>query len=108
MAVWIMTDFLPLINTDKIYFYRISNITHETVNHAAAMATAEAECAEVAVMVVYSPPVAVMVVYSPPVAVMVVYSPPVAVMVVYSPPVAAAVADIHDCLYVCIGRANFL
>ena len=96
MAVWIMTDFLPLINTDKIYFYRISNITHETVNHAAA--TAEAECAAVAVMVVYSPPVAVMVVYSPP----------VAVMVVYSPPVAAAVADIHDCLYVCIGRANFL
>ena len=78
MAVWIMTDFLPLINTDKIYFYRICNITHETVNHAAAMATAEAECAAVAVMVVYSPPV------------------------------AAAVADIHDCLYVCIGRATFL
>ena len=77
MAVWIMTDFLPLINADKIYFYRICNITHETVNHAAAMATAEAECAAVAVMVVYSPPVAV------------------------------AVADIHDCLYVCIGRATF-
>jgi len=80
MALWIMTDFLPLINADKIYFYRICNITHETVNHAAAMATAEAECAAVAVVVV----------------------------VVYSPPVAAAVADIHDCLYVCIDRATFL
>jgi hypothetical protein len=30
MAIWIMTDFLPLINADKIYFYRICNITHET------------------------------------------------------------------------------
>ena len=58
MAIWIMTDFLPLINPDKIYFYRICNITHETVNHASAAA-----------VVVYSPPVAVAVVYSPPVAV---------------------------------------
>jgi hypothetical protein len=47
MALWIMTDFLPLINADKIYFYLICNITHETVNHAAASA-----------VVVYSPPVA--------------------------------------------------
>jgi hypothetical protein len=45
-----MTDFLPLINADEISFYRICNITHETVNHAVA------ECAAV---VVYSPPVAV-------------------------------------------------
>ena len=43
-----MTDFLPLINADKIYLYRICNITHETVNHAAAAA-----------VVLYSPPVAV-------------------------------------------------
>jgi hypothetical protein len=48
MALWIMTDFLPLINADKIYFYRICNITHETVNNATAAA-----------VVVYSPPVAV-------------------------------------------------
>jgi hypothetical protein len=34
-------DFLPLINADKIYFYRICNITHETVNHAAATAVVE-------------------------------------------------------------------
>ena len=27
MALWIMTDFLPLINADKIYFYLICNIT---------------------------------------------------------------------------------
>jgi hypothetical protein len=65
MALWIMMDFLPLINADKFYFYRICNITHETVNHAAAAA-------------------------------------------VYSPPVAAVAVDIHDCLYVCIGRATFL
>jgi hypothetical protein len=47
MALWIMTDFLPLINADKIYFYLICNFTHETVNHAAASA-----------VVVYSPHVA--------------------------------------------------
>jgi hypothetical protein len=43
MALWIMTDSLPLINADKIYFYRTCNITHETENHAA-----EAECAAAA------------------------------------------------------------
>ena len=53
MALWIMTDSLPLINADKIYFYRICNITHETENHAA-----EAECAAAAAAAagaVYSP-----------------------------------------------------
>ena len=78
MAVWIMTDFLPLINADKIYFYRICNITQETVIHAAAAVVAEVECAAVAAAVIYSPLV------------------------------AAALADIHDCLCVCIGRATFL
>jgi hypothetical protein len=86
MALWIMTDFLPLINADKIYFYRICNITQQTVVHAAA-AAAEVECATVMAEVECAE---------------------VAAAVVYSPLVAAAVADIHDCLYVCIDRATFL